>query len=150
MSEKNIRNQMGDIHEEHILHVFGGRRTRGSGNQWRDQTDVRMSDHDEAVAFAFDGKSTLAKSASVSRADLDKLTEQAAELRPCLALRFYANGRLRDTEAEDWYVLREQELLELIERSRTLHRIERFLREASPDLTAKEIASGLIEALEST
>lgn len=125
MSARNLRNRMGEAHEAHIQSVFGGRRTRGSGNQWRDQTDVRMDHREEAVAFAFDGKSTRAKSSTITRADLDKLVQQSAELRPCLAVRFYEDDRLK--LAEDWYLVAEDDLLELIERSRLLSAVEEFV-----------------------
>ena len=139
MSAKNLRNRMGDAHEAHIQAVFGGRRTRGSGNQWRDQTDVRMDHREEAVAFAFDGKSTRARSTTITRADLDKLTEQAAELRPCLAVRFYEDDRLK--LAEDWYLVAENDLLELVERSRLLSAVEEFVGVEAMDAFRAKVAS---------
>ena len=70
------------------------RRTRGSGNQWRDQMDAKH-DHTACVyAFAVDGKSTLARSISVTRSMWEKAGEQASGERPMLALRFYNNASL--------------------------------------------------------
>lgn len=120
---------MGDAHEAHLADAYGVRRTKASGSQWRDQTDARGHRYDDAVAFAFDGKSTMARSISVSRADLDKLVEQSLPERPCLALRFYDDERLRGFE--DWAVLRECDLAELIERSRLLSAVEDFVGDES-------------------
>ena len=116
---------MSDAHETHIADTFGVRRTRGSGNQFRDQTDGRSHRYDEAVAFAFDGKSTFARSTTIKRDDLDKLTEQSDGERPCLAVRFYDDERLRGYE--DWYLTTENDLLTLIERSRTLTEVQEII-----------------------
>lgn len=139
MSAKNLKNRMGDHHEAHLVETYGGRRTRGSGSQWRDQTDVRHHRYHEAVAFAFDGKSTRAASMSIKRSDLDKLVEQAHGERPCMAIRFYSDDRLRFFE--DWALLREDDLLELIERSRRLDTIEEELATASPTIARLRAAA---------
>jgi Holliday junction resolvase len=118
----SLTKRMGDAHEAHIAEVFGYRQTRGSGNQWRDQMDAKGHRMDEAVAFSIDGKSTRAKSIGVKREELDKAIEQAAGERPMMAYRFYDDDRLR--RFEDWYLLREDDLLELIERSRRLSELE--------------------------
>jgi hypothetical protein len=124
---KGLNHRMAEAHELHIAETFSLRKTRGSGSQWRDQTDVRGHRMDETVAFAFDGKSTRAASTSIKRGDLAKLVEQSDAERPCLAIRFYGNDRL--TDFEDWDLLREDDLLELIDRSRRLSRIEAVLDE---------------------
>jgi Holliday junction resolvase len=116
---------MSDSHEIHLAETYGLRRTKGSGNQWQNQTDARGHRMDEAVAFAVDGKSTLAKSISVTRADLDKLIEQSAGERPLLAVRFYDDEMLRG--AEDWALVREDDLVELLERSRLLSAVQEFV-----------------------
>jgi hypothetical protein len=103
---------MSDAHEDHLAQVFGGRKTRGSGNQWANQTDGRTNRHDIPFAFAWDGKSTRAASTTVSRADLDKVREQADGDRPILALRFYDDDRLRGSE--DWVCLRLDDLAEML------------------------------------
>lgn len=104
--------KMSDAHEDHLAELLGGKKTRGSGNQWANQTDGRHNRHDIPFAFAWDGKSTRAKSTTVSRADLDKLVEQAAGERPLLALRFYDDDRLR--HFEDWACIRLDDLSEML------------------------------------
>lgn len=127
MSKKPTTRQMSDAQEEHIAEVFGVRRTRGSGNQWRDQMDDRSHRMDEAVAFAFDGKSTFGQSVGVKRSELDKATEQAHAERPVMAYRFYEDWTLK--HFIDWYLLQENDLLELVERSRTLSAVEALVKE---------------------
>lgn len=106
-----LNRRMSDAHEKHLAEVFSGRQTRGSGNQWRDQTDVRQSHRERAIAFALDGKSTRARSISIKLDDLDKLREQAHAERPMLPIRFYEDDRLRIFE--DWDLLREDDVIEL-------------------------------------
>lgn len=90
----SLNKDMGDRHEAHLADRLGMRRSRGSGNQWRDPIDARHNRLDSEYAFAVDGKSTLKKSASVSLAMWDKAVEQAGGERPMLALRFYADASL--------------------------------------------------------
>lgn len=104
---------MSDAHEEHLVEVLGGRRTPGSGNQAANPMDVRGNRYEDEMAFAVDGKSTRAKSISVTREMLDKAVEQAHGERPAIALRYYDDDRLRGHE--DWVVIREDDFLELIE-----------------------------------
>jgi hypothetical protein len=87
------RKKMGDAHERFLAKLFGGRQTRGSGNQWKDPADGR-NDHHESYAFAWDGKSTLSSSISISRMMWAKIVEQAHGERPMLAVRFYDNSAL--------------------------------------------------------
>jgi hypothetical protein len=93
-TDKGLNKRMGDTHEERLAEVLGMRRTRGSGNQWRDQMDAKHDHTACTFAFAVDGKSTLAKSISVTRAMWEKAGEQASGERPMLALRFYNNASL--------------------------------------------------------
>jgi hypothetical protein len=82
---------LSDKHEDDIASLFGGRRTRGSGNQFRDQLDVRMTPgRHTPFAFGFDGKATRGRSLSVSLDGWQKLIDQAHDLRPAMPLRFYA------------------------------------------------------------
>lgn len=85
----SLNKDMGDAHEEYLAEVLGMRQSRGSGNQWRDPIDARHNRLDTEWAFAVDGKSTLAKSISITRAMWDKAVEQAGGERPMLGLRFY-------------------------------------------------------------
>jgi hypothetical protein len=104
---------MAEVHEEHLAEVYGGHRTRGSGNQWREQTDGRQSHRELELAFAWDGKSTRGDSIGVSKAMLHKVREQAHGERPLLPLRYYEDDRLRIFE--DYAVIREDDLLALME-----------------------------------
>ncbi|MEU9405658.1 hypothetical protein AB0E08_08125 [Streptomyces sp. NPDC048281] len=94
MTDKGLNKRMGDTHEAHLAEVLGMRRTRGSGNQWRDQMDAKHDRTECTFAFAVDGKSTLAKSISITRAMWEKAGEQASGELPMLALRFYNNASL--------------------------------------------------------
>lgn len=145
MARKPTTRQMSDAQEEHIAEVFGVRRTRGSGNQWRDQMDDRSHRMDEAVAFAFDGKSTFAQSVGVKRSELDKATEQAHAERPVLAYRFYEDWTLK--HFIDWYLLREDDLLELVERSRTLSEVERIIKAAEGSAQHSDAYYAIAEVL---
>ena len=122
MAKKPTTRQMSDAQEEHIAEVFGVRRTRGSGNQFRDQMDDRGHRMDEAVALAFDGKSTLGDSISIKKADLDKADEQAYGEAPVMAYRFYDDWTLKNFQ--DRYLVTENTLLELVQRSRRLSAVE--------------------------
>lgn len=85
---------MGDAHEAFLQEVLGGRRTRGSGNQWNNQMDGRHNRMTDPFAFAWDGKSTMGLSIGVTRPMWRKAVDQAGGERPMLGLRFYANSRL--------------------------------------------------------
>jgi hypothetical protein len=91
---KNLLRRMSDAHEIFLAALLKGRRAKGSGNQWHDPIDGRQNHRLEEWAFAWDGKSTLGKSVSVTREMWEKAREQAGAERPMLALRFYNNERL--------------------------------------------------------
>jgi hypothetical protein len=114
--------KMSDAHEEHLAEVYGGRVTAGSGNQPANPMDVRQHRYDAAVAFAIDGKSTRAASMSITREMLAKAREQAHGERPMIAVRFYDDDRLRSYD--DWAMVQEDDMLELLERSARLSAIE--------------------------
>lgn len=118
----SLNKKMGDAHEEYLVSVLGGRKTRGSGNQQNNPMDGRHNRYEQVVAFAWDGKSTRGKSIGVSREMLDKAKEQAVGERPMVALRFYDDDRLR--HFEDWACIQMDDLLELLERSERLSKIE--------------------------
>lgn len=90
----SLRSKMGRRHEERLAELFGTSRAPGSGNQWRNQMDGRNNRLSKLFAFAWDGKSTLAKSISIPRTMWEKAREQAGGERPMLALRFYDNEKL--------------------------------------------------------
>jgi hypothetical protein len=105
---------MGDKHEEWLAVTFGGRRTRGSGNQWRDPIDGRQNHREVEFAFAWDGKSTMAQSLTIDRPMLRKAVEQAGPERPMIGVRFYDDERLRGFE--DWVLVRGADMAEMTER----------------------------------
>ena len=115
----SLAKKMGDAHEEFIAEAFDGRQARGSGNQWRDPADGR-SQREAVLHFAWDCKSTRAKSISIKREDLAKILDQSHGDRPMLPIRFYDDDRLRGFE--DWVLLRVddvQEMLQTIETTET-------------------------------
>jgi hypothetical protein len=107
------RHKMGDVHETWLAKVFAGRKSRGSGSQWRDPMDGRRSRYKSKFAWAWDGKSTRANSLSVSREMLKKAVEQAGGERPMIAIRFYNDDRL--TSFDDWILVKADDFLELDE-----------------------------------
>jgi hypothetical protein len=105
---------MGEKHEEWAAELLGGRKTRGSGSQWRDQMDGRHNHHETEFAFAWDCKSTMAKSITVTREMTAKAVEQAGAERPMIPIRFYDDERLRGYE--DWLLIKPEDLVELLGR----------------------------------
>lgn len=105
-----------------MAEALGGRMTRGSGNQFANQMDGRHDHFEEFMAFAWDGKSTLGKSISVTREMWDKAVEQSHGERPMLGLCFYDDERLQGytdlviMEMDDLKELREK-LNELLEKA---------------------------------
>ena len=90
----SLNHKMAEKHEADLAESLGGRRTRGSGNQFNNPMDGRHDRYAMPVAFAWDGKSTRSASIGVSRAMGEKAVEQAHGERPMLALRFYTTDRL--------------------------------------------------------
>lgn len=87
--------------------------TRGSGNQFANPMDGRQDRYEAPVAFAWDGKSTLAASVSVTREMWEKAMLQAHGERPMLALRFYDSDRLK--VGIDLVVISLHDMVELLE-----------------------------------
>lgn len=112
----SLNHRMAQKHEAFLADLFDGRQTRGSGSQWRDQTDGRNNRMTTPYAFAWDGKATLGKSIGVSREMWTKVVEQSGGERPMLPLRFYANERL-DVDL-DLVVVSAYDLSELIAAAR--------------------------------
>lgn len=123
---RTLNQVMGDLHEQHLAETLGMRQTAGSGNQWRDPIDARHNRLDSEYAFAVDGKSTLAKSISITRAMWEKAVEQAGGERPMLGLRFYDDGARKvhaDLAACDLL-----DFAELLEAARLWEKAEEILR----------------------
>ena len=105
---------MAERHEQHVAEVLGGARTRGSGSQWHDKGDGHTA-HGDLFEWFWDCKSTLGKSLSITRVMLAKLDEEAHSGRPLLPVVFFDSDRLDVAPAGYRYLIREDDLLELIE-----------------------------------
>lgn len=92
--------EMGERHEAYLAKINGGNMHRASGAVWFDPADG-SNPRDDALAFAWDGKSTLGKGINVTRDMLAKITDQSMGCRPQIGLRFYDNPNLDDI-AYDW------------------------------------------------
>lgn len=114
--------RMSDAHEIFLVDLFGGRRMRGSGNQFNGQMDGRHDHREESVAFAWDGKSTFGKSIGVSLEMWAKAVEQSHGERPMLALRWYGSERLNSVL--DLVAVDAQDQAELLDRSRELDAVQ--------------------------
>lgn len=79
---------LSDKHEAWLLAEFGGIQSPGSGNQFRNQLDIRQPAED-FWPLGIDGKSTQGKSISISLGTWSKLVAQAHDLVPVLAQRWY-------------------------------------------------------------
>jgi hypothetical protein len=103
--------RMGEIHEEHLAEINGGRKSRSSGNQWHDAGDGRNS-RDDPFNFCWEGKSTLGKGITVTLDMIAKIREQAGGERPQIGLRWYGSGDLTQV-AEDWIAVRDVDFEEM-------------------------------------
>jgi hypothetical protein len=117
----SLSKKMGDTHEAHLSEILGGAVTRGSGNQWKAQMDGRHNRMKRRFAFAWDGKSTLKASISVSLKMWRKAREQSGGERPLLALRFYNTEKLDDV-LDDLVVLDLNDFAELLEVAESVKR----------------------------
>jgi hypothetical protein len=110
--EDGLKRRMSDAHERDLVRALGGRRTRGSGNQFANPMDGRHDRYEAPVAFAWDGKSTRTASITVTRQMWEKAMQQAHGERPMLALRYYDSDRL--DVARDLVVISLHDLVELL------------------------------------
>ncbi len=132
---------MGDQHEAHVNQRVRFRGTPGSGNQWKDPADGRHNRMLSAYAFAYDGKSTCAKSIGVSRTMWAKIVEQAGGERPMLALRFYADYTLRGPST-DLAVTDLDDFAELLDAARLWEQARQLLKALSEDEGLSEADGG--------
>jgi hypothetical protein len=131
--------EMAKRHEAFLAKLFKGRRMAGSGNKQSGQMDGRNDAHRQAFAFAWDGKSTFGASVIVSKRMWEKAVEQSHFERPLIALRFYANFRLQDSEALDLAVVSAHDLAEVLDRLEQLeaHYAAQLIRGTSSVTTVK-------------
>lgn len=118
----SLNKEMGDAHEEFLAELFDGHQTRGSGNQWANPIDGRQSRRHVRFAFAWDGKSTLGASLSISMALIAKAKEQAGGERPMIGLRWYKTERLE--VKDDWVAVKAYDMAEVVEAANKMARIE--------------------------
>jgi hypothetical protein len=111
---------MSDKHERFLQELFGGRITPGSGNGFANQMDVR-NDREDPFPLAIDGKSTFGKSIGVTEEMWDKAVEQAGDLTPVLALRWYAKDNTLKSK-RDLVVVDAHDFAAMIETLRTAQR----------------------------
>lgn len=126
---------MSNSHEIDLVATFGGRRTPGSGNQPNNPMDGRLNRYTDDLAYAWDGKSSLGKSISVTRAMWEKAQEQALSERPMLALRWYDTERLR--VGLDLIVVGIEDFAEMLELSRQARLMKAFLAETHDSETGE-------------
>lgn len=104
--------EMSDKHEEFLAELIDGRRMPGSGNQFNGQMDVRNDGYRQHHPFAADGKSTFGKSISLTLDMLLKAREQAHSEFPMIALRWYEDETLRETD--DWIAIEAESFARLL------------------------------------
>lgn len=92
MANKPTTRDMSDRHEDFLAELYGGRKTKGSGNQFNGQMDGRNRRYEQAHALAWDGKATQGKSIGISREMWTKAVEQSHGEIPLVALRWYGSG----------------------------------------------------------
>lgn len=106
--------KMSSRHEEDLVALLGGERTRNSGAVWSDQGDGHQTGLDQYWTFGWDGKSTLGKSIGVTREMLAKLRTQCRGLEPMLPLRWYRDERLTVVD-EDWIAVEAETFASVLE-----------------------------------
>jgi hypothetical protein len=104
---------MSNKHERFLQELFGGRLTPGSGNGFANQMDVR-NNREDPLPLAIDGKSTFGKSVSITEEMWNKAVEQAGDLTPVLALRWYVKDNTLTTK-RDLVVLDAHDFAEMAE-----------------------------------
>jgi hypothetical protein len=124
--EDGLKRRMSDRHEEWMADTFGGRVSRGSGNQPNSPMDVRQHHRDHEFAFAFEGKSTRGKGITVTEELWDKAADQAIGERPVLGLRWYHDDRLRSHT--DLLVISPDDFHELVEAARQYEKLKRTIK----------------------
>lgn len=104
---------MSNKHERFLQELFGGRLTPGSGSGFANQMDVR-NDRTDPLPLAIDGKSTFGKSVGVTLEMWQKAVEQAGDLTPVLALRWYAKDNTL-TPKRDLVVVDAHDFAEMVQ-----------------------------------
>lgn len=127
MASKPNTREMSDRHEDYLADVLDGRKTVGSGNQFNDPMDGRNKRYDQPFALAWDGKSTLSASVTMTKQTWAKAVEQSKGEIPMLALRWYGDYRLESDL--DLVVLDMRDFTEILEAARKWATMERSLKQ---------------------
>lgn len=143
--------RMGELHEEHLAEINGGRKSRSSGNQWHDAGDGR-NHRDDPFNFCWDGKSTLGKGITITLDMIAKIRDQAGGERPEIGLRWYKTGDLTQV-AEDWIATRDVDFEEMKIAATAYETAKPQIEAALTDLERlgsenERLARGLADALE--
>jgi hypothetical protein len=115
-----VSHDMACIHETFLARLFGGRRSKGSGNLPNDQADGRNRRFETSHPLSWEAKATAKKSYAVSVATWDKLVEQAGAEIPVLALRFVDQPREGNRISDiDLVCLDAHDFVEILEAARS-------------------------------
>jgi hypothetical protein len=128
LAKRPTTRQMSDKHEDYLADALDGRKTVGSGNQFNDPMDGRNKRYDQPFALAWDGKSTLAASITMTKKTWAKAVEQSKGEIPMLALRWYGDYRLEPDL--DLAVLDMRDFTEILEAARKWAAMERSLKQS--------------------
>lgn len=119
---RTLNQRMADAHEADIAEWTKGTLQKGSGNQWQSQGDTKNGEFLVPFPITSDGKSTLARSISVTRSMWSKIVDQTFNQIPAIFLRFYKDDTLRQADL-DLVVLEAQTFSEILEDARTYRQI---------------------------
>ncbi len=120
---RTLNQRMSDAHEADIAEWTGGRRQKASGSQWQNQGDTKNGEFLVPFPITSDGKSTLARSVSVTRSMWQKIVEQTFNQIPAIFLRFYKDDTLRQADL-DLVVLEAQTFAEILHYARKWREFE--------------------------
>lgn len=114
---RTLNQRMADAHEADIAEWTQGALQKGSGNQWQNQGDTKNGEFLVPFPITSDGKSTLARSVSVTRAMWSKIVSQTFNQIPAIFLRFYKDDTLRQADL-DLVVMEAQTFAEILRAAR--------------------------------
>lgn len=131
---RTLGQRMADAHEADITEDISGALHKGSGNQWHRPMDSSNGEFTVPFPIAADGKATLGKGISITRAMWAKAVEQTVGRIPTIWLRWYRDEGLRTVDL-DLVVIGRRDFNEILEKARLFESWENGARE---DLAAIE------------
>lgn len=141
-----VTRKMSIRHEDDLVVLLGGERTRNSGAVWSDQGDGHQTGLEQYWRFGWDGKSTLGKSIGVTREMIAKLRIQCRGLEPMLPMRWYANERLTEVD-EDWIAIEAETFAQILTDANRFREIKAWAEEHDYHLDGYADAVESIQAL---